>query len=136
MVSGVTHTTLFSELPSGDVDNAAGLVVGLSGSHLSPCVDQVGVVPTWARVAILEVQTAGSGSLVIESADTGLPALGTAICGVGDLSPSQVAYGSTTLTVAPPIIPTVSHWGLVFLTGSLMTVGMMTIKRRSHGNAA
>lgn len=131
IVSVVTHTALFPELPSGSVDNAAGFVAGLSGSHLSSCVDQVGVTPTWARVALLDMQATGSGSLVIQSADTGQPALGTAICGVGDLLPSQVAYGSATLTVTAPPIPTVSQWGLLVLVLLVLIIGSVTIMRQS-----
>lgn len=131
-VTAVIHTALFSELLSGDVDNTAGLVTGLSGSHLSSCADQVGVAPTWARVAILEMQAAGSGSLVVESADTGLPALGTAICGVGDLSPSEIAYGSATIVVVGPDIPTVSQWGIVGMALLLLVVGTVAITRRAH----
>ena len=132
VVDGVTHSMLFSELLSGDVDNVAGLVVGLSGSHLSSCVDQVGVAPTWARVAFLDMRAAGAGSLAVESADTGLPALGTAICGVGDLSPSQVAYGTATLAVTAPPIPTVSQWGLVGMALLLLVVGTVAITQRTR----
>ena len=132
VVTGVTHTALFSELLNDDVDNAVGLVVGLSGSHLSTCVDPVGVAPTWARVALIEMQAVGSGSLAVESADTGLPALGTAICGVGDLSPAQVAYGTATLTVTAPPIPTVSQWGLMALTLMLLGAGTVAITRRTQ----
>lgn len=131
VVDGVIHTMLFSELLSGDVDNAAGLVVGLSGSHLSSCSDQVGVAPIWARVAMIQMQAVGAGSLVVESADTGLLALGTAICGVGDLSPSQVAYGTAALTVTAPPIPTVSQWGLMALALMLLVVGTVAITRRT-----
>ncbi len=131
IVTSVNHTTLFSSLPNGEVDNVAGLVVGLSGSHLSTCADQVGVMPTWARVAVLDMQAADSGSLVVTSADTGIIAFGTAICGVGDLLPSQVAYGAATLTVTGPPIPTVSQWGLIALTLMLLTAGTIIIKRRS-----
>ncbi len=131
MVDSVIHTVLFSELLSGDVDNDAGLVVGLSGSHLSSCSDQVGVAPNWARVAMIQMQAVGSGLLVVESADTELPALGTAICGVGDLPPSQVAYGTATLTVTAPPIPTVSQWGLMALALMLLSAGTVAIARRT-----
>ncbi len=130
VVTGVTHTTLFSSLLSGTVDNANGLVVGLSGSHLSSCADQVGVTPTWARVAILDMQAVDSGVLVVNAVDTGLPALGTAICGVGDLLPSQVAYGTATLTVTAPPIPTVSQWGLMILTLLTLTTGTIVYSKR------
>ncbi len=133
-VSGITHTALFPELPSGTIDNAAGQVVGLSGSHLSSCVDQVGLTPTWARVALLDMQATGTGSLVIQSADTGQPALGTAICGIGDLLPSQVAYGTAALTVAAPI-PTVSQWGLVVLVLLVLIIGSVTILQQSSRSA-
>ena len=99
---------------------------------MSTCVDQVGVAPTWARVAVIEMQAVGSGSLVVESADTGLPALGTAICGVGDLSPAQVAYGIATLTVTAPPIPTVSQWGLMALALMLLGAGTVAITRRTQ----
>ncbi len=131
MVSGVTHTTLFSQLTGSDVDNVAGTIVGLTGSHLSTCADQVGVTPMWGRVAILDMQAIGSGTLVVASADTGLLAFGTAICGVGDLLPSQVTYGSAALTVAGAPIPTVSEWGLVVLTLMLMSAGTVAILRRA-----
>ena len=91
----------------------------------------MGVAPTWARAAILEMQVVGSGLLVVESADTGLPALGTAICGVGDLSPSQVAYGTTTVTVTGPLIPTVSQWGLIILALLLSSAATVAITRRA-----
>ncbi len=131
VVNTVTHTALFSELPSGTVDNVAGFVVGLSGSHLSTCADQVGVSPNWARVAVLDIQVTDFGSVVVvDSADTGVPALGTAICGVGDLSPAQVAYGSATLSVNGPITPTVSQWGLMVLVLLLLAAGTLVITRR------
>lgn len=129
VVTAVVHTMLFSELTRGDVDNAVGLVTGLSGSHLSSCDDQVGVAPTWARVALVEMLAVGPGLLVVESAETGLPALGTAICGVGDLPPSQVAYGSATLTVNAPPIPTVSQWGLMALALMLLAAGTVAKSR-------
>jgi len=132
VVSGVIHTTLFSELPSGVVDNMLGSVVGLSGSHLSNCADQVGVAPTWARVAILNMMTVGSGSLLVQSGDTGMPALGTAICGVGDLLPAQVSYGSAPLTVISVSIPTVSQWGMVVFALIMLSVGTVTFRRRSR----
>lgn len=130
-VNSVTHTQLFSELTSGVVDNTAGLVTGLSGSHLSSCVDQVGFTPTWARVAILNMQADGTGSLLIESGDTGSPALGTAVCGLGDLLPAQIAYGTATLTITGPPIPTVSQWGLVILALLLTSVATVLISRRA-----
>ena len=40
---GITHTALFPELHSGTIDNPSGLVDDLSGSHLGPCTDEVGV---------------------------------------------------------------------------------------------
>jgi len=130
VVTGITHTSLFSELPAGTADNVAGLVVGLSGSHLSTCADQVGVSPTWARVAIIDMQAIASGSLVIASADTGMLALGTAICGVGDLSPADVSYGSATLLITGDAIPATSEWGIALMGLLLLTAGTLTITRR------
>ncbi len=131
-VTGVIHTTLFSELSSGTEDNILGTVAGLSGSHLSSCVDQVGVTPAWARVAILNMLTESTGSLFVQSADTGMPALGTAICGVGDLLPAQVAYGSATLNVSGAPIPTISQWGLIVLVLMMLSVGSVTFSRRTR----
>jgi len=130
VVSGVIHTALFSQLPRGNVDKVLGVVTGLSGSHLSSCVDQVGVTPTWARVAILEMQAAGGGTLPVASSDTGLLALGTAVCGLGDLLPTQVAYGGATLTVTVSTVPTVSLWGVVLLALLMLSAGTVAVARR------
>jgi len=123
VVNTVTHSTIFSELQGGTVDNVAGTVAGLTGSHLSSCADQVGVAPTWARVAVLDMQAVGAGSLVVTSGDTGVLALGTAVCGFGDLLPAQVSYGVATLPVSTTPIPTVSTWGLVVLSLLLLAAG-------------
>ncbi len=131
-VTGITHTALFSELPTGTPDNVAGLVVGLSGSHLSTCADQVGVSPSWARVAIIDMQAIASGSLVIASADTGMLALGTAICGIGDLSPANVSYGLTTFPVTSDAIPAISEWGVALMGLLLLTAGTLAITRANR----
>ncbi|MCH8852622.1 MAG: hypothetical protein IID41_08185 [Planctomycetes bacterium] len=52
---GITHTSLFSELQHGIIDDASGIVDDLSGSHLAACSDQVAVAPNWGRVAIIEM---------------------------------------------------------------------------------
>jgi len=109
----------------------------LSGSHLSPCVDQVGFAPTWARVAVIDMQAIASGSLVVASADTGMLALGTAICGVGDLTPSDVSYGSATLLITGDAIPATSEWGVALMGLLLLIAGTLAITRqRLHTSAS
>lgn len=131
-VTNVTHTALFSELNNAEIDNSLGLIANLSGSHLSTCVDQVGVAPQWARVAVIAVQATASGSLVMQAGDTGSLTFGTAICGVGDLPPAQIAYGMASVTIVDAPIPAVSTWGLIVTALLIMAAGSIMIDQKAH----
>jgi hypothetical protein len=126
----ITHTALFSELQNGTIDDPGGLVDDLSGSHLGPCTDEVGVSPNWARVAVVEMSALGQGTLLLVSAPTGTPAFGTAICAVGDIDPGEVSFGEVTLHIIGGEIPAVSTWGLVAMTLLLLVTGTLVVARR------
>jgi hypothetical protein len=63
--TGITHTALYPLFTNGTIDNGAGTIDNLSGSHPAvspPCSDQVGFVPTWSRVAIVEMTALDVGT--------------------------------------------------------------------------
>lgn len=130
---GITHTALFPELHSGTIDNPSGLVDDLSGSHLGPCTDEVGVSPNWARVAVIEMSPLGEGALLLESAPTGSPALGAAVCAFGDIDPVGVSFGTISLYITDDEIPAVSEWGLLVM-GLLVLVAGTLVMPRVRGN--
>ena len=125
----ITHTALFSELQNGTIDNPSGLVDDLSGSHLGPCADAVGVSPNWARVAVMETSALGEGTLLLVSAPTGSPAFGTAICAVGDIDPAEVSFGEITLHIIGGDIPAVSEWGLLVMGLLVLVAGTLVMPR-------
>lgn len=130
---GVTHTALFFELQNGTIDNPSGLVNDVSGSHLGPCTDEVGVPPNWARVAVIEMSALGGGTLVVQSASTGSAAFGTAICAVGDVDPADASFGGTSLQIIDGDIPAVTEWGLLVMGLLVLVAGTLVISRA--GNA-
>jgi hypothetical protein len=129
LVTGVaiTHSSIFSELTHGTIDNASGQVDDLSGSHLGPCSDAVAVAPDWARIAVVEFTADADGVLLIEAAETGSEVYGTAICGVGDIDPGSIIYDSVTVTVGDAAIPVVSTWGLVAMTLLVLIAGTLLL---------
>jgi len=86
-VQSITHTALFPLVPSGSIDNGAGFINDLSGSHLGSCSDAVAVAPNWGRVAVIQMTTSGVGTLTLQGGQTGSAVYGVAICGVGDIVP-------------------------------------------------
>ena len=125
----ITHAALFSELQNGTIDNPNGLVDDLSGSHLGPCTDAVGVSPNWARVTVIEMSALGEGTLLLESAPTGSPAFGTAICAVGDVDPAEVSFGAIGLHMIEGDIPAVSEWGLLVMGLLVLVAGTLVMPR-------
>jgi hypothetical protein len=101
----ISPTAIYAELLSGTIDNGSGVVDDLSGSHLGPCTDAVGVSPNWARLAVVEFSADADGQLVIDSAATGSPVYGTAICGVGDIDPGTIIFDSVAVTIGDPGVP-------------------------------
>lgn len=132
LVSGVSiiHSTLFGGLTNGSIDNTSGVIDDLSGSHVGPCTDAVAVAPNWARVAIIDMSAIGYGTTSLQAAATGSPAFGTAICGVGDISPAQIQYSAAALGIGEPLVPTVSQWGLVILALCLLLAGTVVLRGR------
>lgn len=126
----IAHSSLFTELRNGSVDNPGGSIDDLSGSHLGPCEDEVGVAPKWARLAVIEMAASGAGSVVIQSSDSGSATFGTAICGVGDVDPLNVAFGAVHVTIGGTQIPTSSAWSLLLLAGLLLVAGVAVSRRR------
>jgi hypothetical protein len=128
--TGLTHAALFSALTNGSIDNGSGVVQDVSGSHMGPCSDAVGVAPNWARVAIVEMIPIGYAATTLETSATGTPAFGTAICGVGDVDPSQIVYGGVALEIGEPTIPTVSEWGAAILALGTAVAGTLILRTR------
>jgi hypothetical protein len=129
----ITHAPLFSALPNGTI--GPGLVDNLSGSHLGACTDAVGVSPTWARVAVVDLTAVDVGIGVVQLLETGNPAYGSAICGVGDIDPQQVLFGSAGVQITVTGIPTLSAWGIVALFLLTATAGSVIASRRGHRRA-
>ncbi|MCO6439044.1 MAG: hypothetical protein J5J06_18280 [Phycisphaerae bacterium] len=98
-VTAITHSATFDVLTHGTIENSAGLVEDLSGSHLGPCSDGIGASPDWVRVAILDVIAQSIGSLTFQSGSSGSAIYGTAICGSGDVSAGQISFGSVGVTL-------------------------------------
>jgi len=124
----ITHSSLFSALPpQGSIDNGAGIINDLSGSHLgSACTEAIAVVPNWARVAIVEMTTVVPGALLLESRPTGSAIYGTAVCGIGDIDPAQIEFGRSTVGLGN--VPAVSEWGMVVLALSVMVAGSVLLR--------
>jgi len=129
-VLSVTHTPVFGALTHAEIDNVNGVVDDLSGSHLGPCTDAVGVAPNWGRVAVIQVSAAAMGAAVIQSGPTNSPVYGTAICGVGDIDPAQVSFGKKDIIVSGIAIPTVSEWGVIVLAFSLVIAAAVILSKR------
>lgn len=138
----ITHTALFNIFPCGAVgdpsppcfggiDNGVGLIDNLSGSHLSPaCADQVGLAPLWARVAIIEMQANGPGTVAIQSGDANDVIFVTVNC--ASFQPPAIGYGAATLTIlGGGAIPTVSAWGSLVLALLLLLSGTILLGRRA-----
>lgn len=98
-VTAITHTSTFNVLTQGAIDNVVGTIDDLSGSHLGPCTDGIGVATNWARVATLDVTALASGVLTFQSAATGSAIYNTSICGAGDIADAQIAFGSVTVNM-------------------------------------
>lgn len=128
-VNSVTHTALFSELGHDIIDNPAGRIDDLSGSHLGPCTDLVGVAPEWARVAIIEMAADSPGLVTIASSDPGSLIYGTAVCGVGDLDPATISYGSDFVAVGQVPVPAVTTWGLAAMTLLVAVAATLAFRR-------
>ena len=76
---------------------------------------------------------AGEGALLLESAPTGSPAFGIAICAVGDIDPAEVSFGTINLHITEGDIPTVSEWGLLVMGLLVLVAGTLVMPRaRSH----
>jgi len=105
-LTAITHSTVFGVLTHGAINNLSGLVDDLSGSHLGPCTDALGVAPNWARVATLDASAMASGVLTFQSAATGSAVYNTSLCGVGDIPDAQVAFGSVTVTLVDCLFDT------------------------------
>jgi len=68
----VTHTAVFDIFPAGTIDNVAGIIDNLSGSHTPvepPCSNQVGFAPQWARVATVEMRARSAAITPIDLLD-------------------------------------------------------------------
>jgi len=101
-VEEVIHTGLFNLFPRGTVDQPAGRIDDLGGSHLgTQCQDRVGVAPGWARVAIIRMQVDTAGQANMQPAASGSAILGIAICGdqTGNVDPTSIDFGSVTVTL-------------------------------------
>lgn len=127
----ITHSSLFSALTNGSIDNGAGIINDLSGSHLGPCTDAVGVAPAWARMAVIKMTAISRGFLVLASAPTGSPIYGTSICGIGDIDPAQIAFGEYTLALGN--VPAMSEWGLTIFALALTVAGSVLLRIRCVG---
>lgn len=103
-VNNITHSATFNVLTSGTINNTNGTIDNLSGSHLGPCSDAVGMSPNWARVAILNMTASASGTLVVQTAPAGSPIYGTAICGVGNLADAQIVFGSVSVDLVECLV--------------------------------
>lgn len=107
-VTNIVHTSTFNTFPSGSFNNGLGVINDLSGSHpvvVPPCSDLVGAQPSWARVAILQMNASTLGSSLIASGPTGNPIYGTATCGtVGDVDPADISYGSVLVNVVSCLV--------------------------------
>ncbi len=100
----ITHNTLFNAagLSTGSINNPAGLIDDIGGSHPAaspPCSDQVGLT-NWVRVATVNMQALANGTSLIQSADTASMILGIAMCNeFGNVLPVDVDFGQVTVTV-------------------------------------
>jgi hypothetical protein len=99
--TGIMHTDLFDLFPMGDIDNEAGSVRMVGGSHLGVrgCADRVGGAPGWARVAVIEMRADAPGATTVSSADTDSP-LTISICGSFERPAAE--YGDRELTIVEP----------------------------------
>ena len=122
----ITHSSLFSELTSGAIDNEAGVLNDLSGSHLGPCTDAVGAAPNWARLAVVQLTAIASEGLVLESRPTGSPVYGTAICGIGDIDPAQIEFGQSAVGLGD--VPALSEWGMIVLGLLILVAGSILLR--------
>jgi hypothetical protein len=128
MATGLTHSVLFSGLTNGAIDNGNGVVQDVSGSHVGPCTDAIGVAPNWARVAIIELNSVGYMATSLQTGPTGMPAFGSAICGVGDIDPAQIQYGGVAVEFGDAEIPTVSEWGLAVLALGVLIAATVILR--------
>lgn len=109
-VQSLAHTAAFSQFVGGAINNQAGLINDLTGSHppvVPACSDQVGASPNWVRMAIVELlaNDGGISSLSVFPADSFL--FGTTVCGqLGDLPNSAIHLGTADVTIEgqPPSI--------------------------------
>lgn len=125
----ITPTALFNFGPSGTISNESGVVDNLSGAHppvIPACSDQVGVAPTWARVAIVEMRIIGSGStsLVATAAQDGIHFV--AIC--GQLLEPTVDFLGAELAIAPAV-PAITNAGVIVLGILFLAAGANRLKR-------
>jgi len=125
----VTHSSIFPTLTHSSVDNPSGVIDELSGSHLGPCTDAIAVAPQWARVAVVEFTADADGPLSIQAAATGSLVYGTALCGLGDVDPADIGFGSVAATVGGAAIPAASTWGLVAMSLSILVAGTIVLRR-------
>jgi hypothetical protein len=127
--AGVTYSSIFSTLTHSSINNPSGVVDDLSGSHLGPCTDAIGVAPNWARVAVVEFTADANGPLTIQAVATGSPVYGTAICGLGDVDPANISFDSVTVTLGDAAIPAASTWGLAAMSLLILVAGTIALRR-------
>lgn len=97
----LTATELFDLFPSGHMNDQG--VDDMGGSHQGPvdCGQPVGVEPHWVRVAIVEMQVDGVGTVALRLVGSDSLVFGTAICGeLGNVRPEEIDFGMPLLVTA------------------------------------
>jgi len=128
----ITHSSVFSTLTHASINNPSGVVDDFSGSHLGPCTDAIAVAPNWVRVAVIEFTADADGPLTIHAFAAGSPVYGTAICGLGDVDPTNIAFDSVKVTVGDAAIPVASAWGLFVMFLCILVAGTLVLPRIRH----
>jgi hypothetical protein len=125
----VTHSSVFSALVHSLINNPAGFIDDLSGSHLGPCADAVGVSPNWGRVAVVEFTANADGVLTFRSLPSGSPVYGSAICGVGDINPNDISFNPVIVAIGPAAIPATSPSSLMAMSLLILIAGSIALSR-------
>jgi len=127
--AAITASPIFAELQHGTIDNAVGMIDDLSGSHLGPCTDGVATSPDWVRMAVVELTANADGPLRFDALPSGSAVYGTALCGVGDIDPTDITYRPATVLVGDQSIPAASTWGLIAMGLLLLVAGTLLVNR-------
>jgi hypothetical protein len=121
-VNGVTNGASFPILSGGSFDNIAGTVTNFGGLNQTA----QGIEPQWAKLGHVQFTAIGAAPTQITSA---VGAGGVGVFGRPPPPPAEIRLGAAEYG-CPPLIPTVSQWGMIVRALLVLTAGTILFRKR------